>query len=307
MDIKRLYNKFYFNYYNDETEIGKRNLRSLKEKINSLVIEGNLQNDIDTLEKHIETIKSNKYGCVNSYNKFLTFLKSEGYEIKSSLKKNYETTTRRIELIKYLQTPKSREEILKEFLINRRTLDTDFAEIEKGIEFFGFPLKIKLSSHEREGRRTIDDEEEKYCSSCNPFGLALNMTELYLLLKVIPNQLKVEKIRNGYMEIISKIYPQLTQHSKDLLKIEDRSINNMYEVEFANLKRNVDFQLSYFMKTEKLCTIIYNDNGEVKELRGKIRYNKEDEYTFIVEHNKKQTIINYIDYLSIKDFKDLYN
>lgn len=60
MDIKRLYNKFYFNYYNDETEIGKRNLRSLKEKINSLVIEGNLQNDIDTLEKHIETIKSNK-------------------------------------------------------------------------------------------------------------------------------------------------------------------------------------------------------------------------------------------------------
>lgn len=308
MNLKKMFSNFYNKALEGETEIGKRNLRNLKERINSLDLKDDLEDDIYTLELNIETIKSNKYGCVNAYNKFLSYLKSKGYKISSSLKKNYETSTRRLELIKFLQTPKTEEEILKEFMISERTLDTDFAEIQKGIEFCGFPLKVKLSVHESDGRRTISDGNKKYCSSCNPIGLALNMTELYLLTKVIPNQLKNKETRDWYEQIISKIYPQLSDNAKELLKIEDDSESNIYEVEYEQLKNKASNQLVYFMKREKMITVIYDDNGKRKEVKGKIRFNYGDnnENTFIIYNGNGETIINYTNLIGIKDFEELY-
>lgn len=310
MEIKELYNNFLKTTKYEKSEIAKRNYKNLKDRIKELDFEGGLQKDIDILEENISIIKSNKYGCVNAYNKFLAYLKSKGYNVSSSLKKNYETTTRRLELIKFLQTPKNREDIMKEFLISDRTLDTDFVEIEKGIEFCGFPLKIKLSSHEKEGRRTINDEEKKYCSSCNPFGLALNMTELYILLKVIPNQLNDERIRSSYEQIISRIYPQLSDNAINLLNIEDGSQDNVYYVEYEQLESSVFHQLIYFIKTGKSCTVIYAENGERREIRGKIslNYDEGNHASFIVNQKNKETKIKYIDFIGIldKDFKELY-
>ena len=193
---------------------------------------------------------------------------------------------------------------------NKKIGECDFVEIEKGIEFCGFPLSIKLSSYEKEGRRTINDGEGKYYSSCNPFGLALNMTELFILLKVIPNQLKDERIRSSYEQIISKIYPQLSSHAIDLLKIKDNSQSNVYQVEYEQLKNSVFHQLIYFIKTEKKCTVIYNDNGERKAISGIIKLNYDDNYddSFIVKQNKSEIIIKFIDFIGVldKDFKEQY-
>ena len=303
MALKVLFNEYYKQAKYSESESERRHFRNLKLRISELEEKTNLQDEIDDLEELLTTIKSNKYGCVNAYNKFLKHLKDRGLNVRSTLPKNYETVTRRLELIKFLQKPKTRQKILDEFLINRRTLDEDFATLEKGIDFCGTKLKIKLSQYDREGRRTIDCDN--YSSSCNPIGLALNMTELYLLTNVIPNQIENDEVRRLYGSIIRKIYPQLSDYAMELMKIEDLSTSNKFEIEYEQLKNDSFNQLMYFMKREKECTIIYQQNGERKEIKGTISLANNNS-CFIVKNNEKETEIKYIDFIGIEDFKNYY-
>ena len=304
MEIKKLYNEYYKTARYSESESERRHFKNLQLRINELEEKSNLQDEIYELEELLTIIKSNKYGCINAYNKFLKYLKDSGYNFKSNLPKNYETVTRRLELIKFLQKPKTRDQILEEFLIKRRTLDEDFAALEKGIDFCGTKLKIKLSQYDRKGRRTIDNDN--YSSSCNPIGLALNMTELYLLTNVVPNQIENHEVKRLYENIIKKIYPQLSDYALGLMKIEDCSTTNKFEIEYEQLKDDVFNQLLYFMKREedKECTIIYQQNGERKEIKGFISQGSNS--SFIVRNKETETEINYIDFIGIEDFKKSY-
>jgi len=308
MAIKELFNNYNKKVKYDVTESEKRHLKNLKSIINDLSEKKDLQEEIDDLEETITTITSNKYGCVNSYYKFLKYLKDNGYKnLKSNLAKNYETVTRRLELIKFLQTPKTREQILDEFLINSRTLDGDFSSLEKGIEFCGTKLEIKLSQYERQGRRTVDNE--KYSSSCNPIGLPLNMTELYLLTNVVPNQIENEDVKRLYNNVIRKIYPQLSKHALALMNIEDCFASNKFEFEYEQLVNDAFNQLMYFMKREsdKECIIIYQKNGERKEIKGFVCQGS-DNSCFAIKNASGKTEIKYIDFIGIDEncFKKNY-
>lgn len=302
MALKELFNDFYKQAKYAKLESERRHFKNLKLRINELSVKTNLQAEIDDLEELLTTIKSNKYGCINAYNKFLKYLKDSGFNVKSNLPKNYETLTRRLELIKFLQKPKTRKEILDEFLFNRRTLDEDFSSLEKGIEFCGTKLKIKLSQYAREGRKTVDNEN--YSSSCNPIGLALNMTELYLLTNVVPNQIENDEVKRLYNSIIRKIYPQLSDYARELMNIEDFSTSNKFEIEYEQLKNDNFDQLVYFMKRDKKCTIVYQQNGERQEIKGFISQGSNS--SFIVRNEETETEIKYIDFIGIEDFKKNY-
>ena len=177
--------------------------------------------------------------------------------------------------------------------------------IAKGIDFCGTKLKIKLSQYNREGRKTIDSDN--YSSSCNPIGLPLNMTELYLLTNVVPNQIENEEVKRLYGAIIRKIYPQLSDYARELMKIKDCSITNKFEFEYEQLRNDAFEQLMYFMKRErdKECTVIYQENGERKETKGFISEGN-DNSCFIVGNKENRTKIQYIDFIGIKDFEKNY-
>ena len=74
MGLKELYNDFYKTTKYEKSDIAKRNYKNLKERIKNLDFSGDLQKNIEFLEEHIATIKSNKYGCVYAYYKFIDFL-----------------------------------------------------------------------------------------------------------------------------------------------------------------------------------------------------------------------------------------
>ena len=163
MALKVLFNEYYKQAKYSESESERRHFRNLKLRISELEEKTNLQDEIDDLEELLTTIKSNKYGCVNAYNKFLKHLKDRGLNVRSTLPKNYETVTRRLELIKFLQKPKTRQKILDEFLINRRTLDEDFATLEKGIDL------VKEAKYRYDNVDMIPENEEEERIDCE-FG-----------------------------------------------------------------------------------------------------------------------------------------
>lgn len=305
MTIKELYNKFYVKVRYAKKDSERRHYKNLKTRIEELDIskcENDIQKQINCLEEEISQITSTKYSCVYSFYKFIDFLKENDHTIETSLSKNYETQTRRMELIRFLQTPKTREQILDEFLIKRRTLDEDFAALEKGIEFCGTKLKVKLSRYDRKGRRTVDGDN--YTCTCHPIGLALNLTELFLLTEIIPNQIKNEEIKRRYKDLLHKIYPQLSDYAKKILKLENYLGLNMYEIESEQLEKDAIQQLIYYLKREKRCTVVYQKNGERLCASGFVCLNVED--GFSIRDGKKEIIIEFKDFVGVVDFKKDY-
>ena len=178
----------------------------------------------------------------------------------------------------------------------------------EGIDFFGTELKIKLNSYDREGRQTID--KDNYHSTCNPIVLPLNMTELFLLVKVIPSMLDDYDLREAYDSIVSKIYPQLSNYALNLIgNPEFRQKSSIFDFELNSVINNNRNKLIYVEK-RGLCrdkdfeniTIIYK-NG--LEITGKINF---DDYKYLVVTGKdgKKTTINYEDFVDIKDFYKIY-
>lgn len=300
MNIKEEFNEFYKSArYKDNKEYFTKLCEIIKSMENPSLYE---------IEDYIRGVRSTKTRFIYAYNDFIKHLKAKGFDVSSGLPKNYDTQTRRLELIKFLQTPRTREDILNEFLINERTFNTDKKELENGIEVCGVRLKVKISTYNRNGNNTVDDE--KYVCSCHPIFIALNATELYLLSKVIPDAIKDNyELSKAYSEILEKIYPQLTDYALKMIDVELNDFSNNekanYKWESTLLKHDVFKRLVYCIKQDREFTILYNnDNGMICEVTGYVRDISNN--PFYVENKNGKTFIRIENFIDIKNFFETY-
>ena len=266
-----------------------------------------VEDGVRDLEYHIKSIQNRKIKYINVLLDFAKWLKKNDYpNLTTTLTKDYVALTRRIELIKYLQEPHSRDEIQDELIISERTLNSDFAALENGIEVLGTILKVNFKKYDRDGRYVVDNYN--YHSSCNPLFLPLNMTELFLLTNVIPERIKDnEGLKESYNAILKKIEPQLTAYAKRQMQIGDGDELGEckpYVFEYDTLKTNAFNQLVYFLKRSEKAIFVFDDNGERKEIKAKV-VNLEHDY-FVLADGKSQISVKYEQFIGVKDFDKVY-
>jgi len=94
-----------------------------------------------------------------------------------------------------------------------------------------------------------------------------------------------------------------------LMNIEDCFASNKFEFEYEQLVNDAFNQLMYFMKREsdKECIIIYQKNGERKEIKGFVCQGS-DNSCFAIKNASGKTEIKYIDFIGIDEncFKKNY-
>ncbi|NLN84339.1 MAG: HTH domain-containing protein [Firmicutes bacterium] len=165
---------------------------------------------------------------------------------------------RRIEILKVLQGKKMRiGELAEYFDFDERTLREDIKSLREGLNVLGTTVKID-SSHE-------GSQRHYYKSTVHPIFLALNLSELFALLKLL--EVRSQK-NNGevYESLFQKIYSQMTDYAEGrishLLKgeYEKKEIVNTLEEEVFNK----DIKLVFWNKSQIFVEINYK-NEENKE------------------------------------------
>lgn len=275
--------------------------RKYVEKLVDIVLQ--LDNPtIASIEEKILSVKSNKTRIVQVYKLFLRYIRREyAVAVESFLPKNYETTTRRIELIKYLHEQRTRKDILKEFAICERTLNEDLRELYEGIEFAGAKLRINTTKFNRDGNYSVDDDFNK--STCNPIALPLDMTELFFLTNVLTAAVADKKmISDEYESILEKIYPQLSNYALRLIgKSEMEYPSRDFVFEKDSINNNALHKLFYTVKTAGYFTFVYMSNGKRKSVVGKMVAPGSDSFRIITE-NGDYEVINNSDFIDIENF-----
>lgn len=303
MSILECFGLFNRQYYEDK-KIAKDILKYISN--NHRIASKDVESAIPDIEEYIRSIRNRKFRHITVLKEFVKFYnKKYNKSIKVNISKEYSVLTRRIELIKFLQQPHTREDILGEFLINERTLNDDFSNLEKGIDVLGCQLQVKFLKYDRQGRFTVDDYS--YHSSCNPIFMPLNMTELFFLTNIVPAGIKNTMMKNNYLNIIKKIYPQLSDYSASIINVDNSDDNKTFVFEYDLLKNNVHRQLDYLYKRANSvnATFIYSENGATKTFVGYLKRYLDDE-CFVVANAKEEAIIKFEDFIAIENFKDIY-
>ncbi len=137
---------------------------------------------------------------------------------KTSLTDTYIASNRRIEMLKVLHEPKRNRDLVEEFGISERTLQNDRNLLKKGIDFFGYKVKI----HEMRPKPyhiQSADEKQKYISTAHPFALILNLTEVHTMTIVMLDYLKDTNklLYDSYVKIASIVYSQLSDYAKKII------------------------------------------------------------------------------------------
>jgi predicted ArsR family transcriptional regulator len=205
--------------------------------------------------------------------------------------KSYEPFERRIEIIKLLHGQKMRTgELAEHFGVDDRTIRADIDSLRMGIDILGVKIKIE-SKHE-------GSQKHYYISTVHPIMLALNLSELFALLKLLENA----SSKNGgevYKSIFQGIYSQMTDYAESrisgLLENKyDKSeiINNLEENAFNKHK---DYKLIFWLKSGEFIEISYLDEDN-KPFNEKVKLLDFDgDMLKVVGEDGKQRLLDYND------------
>lgn len=185
-------------------------------------------------------------------------------------------TDRRLDILKFLQTPRTMEDLEARYATSDRTLRNDLNALVDGWELLGNQIKI---------RRVDKDGKISYNSTIHPVLLPLNLTEVYSLVAGFP------KLAEGtvYEEIAAYLAQAVASQLSDYaLNIISQSLPEMrfkmwskeeksYRQEEAMLKKSQISWLIYMMKQGRKCRVTYmGENGEVLRLEEIPSLNHED-------------------------------
>lgn len=167
---------------------------------------------------------------------------------------------RQIEILKLLHGKKMRTgEIAEYFGVDDRTIRSDVDELRRGVNILGSVFRIE-SKHE-------GSQRHYYRSTVHPLILGLNLSELFMLLKLLE-----EKSEGAggevYQNIFDSIYGQLTDYAEKIITpnlakshMKGDVTNILEESAFA---RSEDYRLVFWSKSGKLIEISYFDeNGSI--------------------------------------------
>ena len=265
-----------------QRDIKKNNLKkafeiSLKKDITSLINEG------DTLiiwaEDYIKSYPRDKKKLATSIMEFFRYLNTEhALNIDTEvafpdiifLPKDY----RQLEIMKYLhEGPKTREQIACHFSISIETLSGDLIELQKGITFLGYEMKIDLER----GTNTYD-------STIHPVFLPLNLSEVYALTVGLKKVGKEGPFRDIYGYIADNIYAQLSDYGQDRISRKGKEVGitfqppleKKYRSERDLLKNHLSGprtrMLAYYLKSGAKCKVDYDTADEIISTTGWVGY-----------------------------------
>jgi predicted DNA-binding transcriptional regulator YafY len=155
--------------------------------------------------------------------------------------KKLEPIERRIEILKLLQGREMRTgEIAEYFDVDERTIRSDIQALRDGMDILGVKIRIE-SKHE-------GTQKHYYKSTVHPIMLALNLSELYALLKLLENAM-LQSRGEVYKHIFEQVYSQITDYAEGL--IADKLKNKYAKTEISNLLeeeafRHKDIKLVYW-------------------------------------------------------------
>lgn len=208
---------------------------------------------------------------------------------------------RRLKIIKLLHGKEMRTgELAEYFDVDERTIRTDVDALREGMDVLG--TKVKIES------RHAGSQKHYFISTVHPIVLALNLSELFALLKLFENA----SMKDGgeiYKNIFQGIYSQMTDYAESRIagllenKYDKTQIINRLE---EDAFRHEDYKLVYWMKSGRYIEISYLDKGnELMKEKARLLDNKGDRLK-IKGEDGKQRFINYNDIIvdwSAVDYK----
>lgn len=278
-----------------------RTIETMKNKLNEFE-EGDEEKDyIKRMEEYIIANKSIHMQYIQL--KFYKYLKEKyNKEVDTRLKNekiNILPKERQIDILKNFHCEIKREELSKIYGVSERTIYEDLDSLEKGIVFMDTKIKVNFNARKSEFEDTV-----------HPIFLALNLTEVNLLMNFLPEILKEYKQNchdsfkrkriNRVNTLINRMKIQLSDYAVGELDINckniDKTMKYISEKEFI---KNDDNYLDYLLKAERK-TRSFLINGI--EYEGKIDYD-DDGYFISTTDNKKIRINKEEDDIKSKKIK----
>ena len=166
---------------------------------------------------------------------------------------------RRLEILKLLHGKEMRVgEIAEFFNVDERTIRSDVSALREGMDFFGVKIQIE-SKHE-------GNQRHWYKSTVHPFFLALNLSEILALLKLLEDASKGDFSGEVYSNIFNTVYAQLTEYARN--KLDDRLEKTHCKTELRNIleeeavRNSMDHALVYLLKSGKHVAVTFLDEGD---------------------------------------------
>ncbi|MDD4081106.1 MAG: hypothetical protein PHP02_06800 [Eubacteriales bacterium] len=185
-------------------------------------------------------------------------------------------TQRRLDMLRYLHTPRTPQEMEARYLVSERTLRDDLNALEDGWQVMGNTIRIK---------RTDSNGTVSYNSTAHPLLLALNLTEVYALAIGFP-QLAKGSAYEDIAEYLSRaVMTQLSDYARGILAkstpgshlaqaLEDGLV---YRAEQGVLEKSRQSLIVYLIKQGMRCRIQYSDeDGSVHTLEGIPEFHPDD-------------------------------
>jgi predicted DNA-binding transcriptional regulator YafY len=213
-----------------------------------------------------------------------------------------ESLERRVEILKLLQGREMRtSEIAEYFDVDERTIRSDIQALRDGMNILGVKIEID-SKHE-------GNQQHYYRSTVHPIMLALNLSELYALLKLLENAM-LQSRGEVYKHIFEQVYSQITDYAEGLIadklknKYEKTKISNLLEEEAI---RHNDIMLVYWAKSGRFIeTRYHNKDGVIVNEEVRLIDIRKNDELIIRDKQGNEHSINYndmvIDWTSV-DYK----
>jgi len=245
-------------------------------KIQSLIDNENYKLELsDAFYELLSKSTNSKIYTKNRILDFSNYLKSK-YDINLVLDKVFERESlnsyeRQIDLLKILNSSKSKREIMDYYAISRKPLEKDINKLIDGTKILG--QNVKINDIKREAG------EIHYESSVHPIFLPLNLTEVYsmtVLLKILAKENAVysETLNN----LANKTYSQLSDYAKEKIdrKADHEGVRFPKEIDLEKYRKNTDEKrymesnlenkIMHIWKSGEKCTIILKDDMRFEDV-----------------------------------------
>jgi len=313
MNIKEKFDEFICGKYDTFTGYvpnKDRTIETMKNKLNEFE-EGNEEKDyIKKIEEYIIANKS--IHMKNIQLKFYKYLKEKyNKEVDTELenvKLNILPKERQIDILKNFHCKTTRKKLSKIYGVSERTIYEDLDSLEKGIVFMDTEIKVNFNNKKSEFEDTV-----------HPIFLALNLTEVNLLMNFLPEILEEYKQNcydsfkrkriNRVNTLINKMKIQLSDYAVGELNIDCKNIDKT--MKFTSEKEFIkkdDNYLDYLLKAERK-TRSFLINGI--EYEGNINYDDDGYFIFttdneIIRINKDEDDIKYKKIKLIDDYEQIW-
>ncbi len=179
-----------------------------------------------------------------------------------------DVTQRRLDMLKFLQTPQTMEALEDRYLTSTRTLRNDLSVLVNGWDIMGTRISID---------RIDIGNTITYNSTVHPVLLPLNLTEVYALAVGMPRLAQKTMFEEISEYVADAVTGQLSDHALGILSKAAPGMPPKgraqdaphYRPEQKMLAQSRNAWLMYLVKQGMKCRITYaNESGEVHRVEG---------------------------------------